>query len=63
MTPQRHLATLHVLLLASALQAATPNIGTLSATVSPDGTKVNLRWDSLPGQLQRIQFSPDLLTS
>jgi PKD repeat protein len=50
-----------VLLLTSAIQAATPNIGTLSATLSSDGKKVNLRWNSSPGQLQQIQVSPDLL--
>src|SRR5215471_594495 len=61
MTRLRKLAALGVLLAAPALHAATPNIGTLSATLSPDGKKVNLRWNSSPGQLQQIQVSPDLL--
>jgi PKD repeat protein len=56
----RHFAALTVLFLTPTIQAA-PNIGTLSATLSLDGTKVNLRWNSLPGQLQQIQVSPDLL--
>src|SRR5215467_9189467 len=55
------LQTFAVLLLASTLHAATPNIGTLNATLSSDGKKVNLRWNSSPGQLQQIQVTPDLL--
>jgi PKD repeat protein len=56
----RILAALNVLLLVSAGQAATPNIGTLGASLSSDGRKVNLRWNSSPGQLQQIQVSVDL---
>ena len=54
------LAALNLLLLASSIHAATPNIGTLSATLSSDGKKVNLHWNSSSGQLQQIQVSPDL---
>src|SRR5580765_8723689 len=57
----RNFVALNVLLLASAIQAATPNIGTLNATLSSNGKNVNLRWNSSPGQLQQIQISPDLL--
>src|SRR6476661_3954670 len=57
----RNFAALNMLLLTSAIQAATPNIGTISATLSSDGKKLNLRWNSSPGQLQQIQVSPDLL--
>src|SRR5690349_15753173 len=53
-------AALNVLLLTSGIQAATPNIGTLNATLSSNGRNVNLRWNSSPGQLQQIQVSPDL---
>src|SRR5215475_11751992 len=60
MKPLRRL-TLGLLLLTSAIQAATPDIGTLSASLSPDGKTVNLRWPSSPGQLQQIQVSPDLV--
>jgi PKD repeat protein len=55
------LQTFAALLLASTLQAATPNIGTINATLSSDAKKVNLRWNSSPGQFQQIQVSPDLL--
>jgi hypothetical protein len=61
MITPRKLTALSVLLLTSAIQAATPNIGTLSATLSSDGKRANLRWNSSPGQLQQIQVSPDLL--
>ena len=56
----RKSTALSVLLLSSAIHAATPNIGTLSASVSSDGKKLNLRWNSSPGQLQQIQISADL---
>jgi PKD repeat protein len=61
MITRRKLIALSVLVFTSAIQAATPDIGTLSATLSSDGKTVNLHWNSSPGQLQQIQVSPDLL--
>jgi PKD repeat protein len=58
--PQNFIA-LNLLLLTSAIQAATPDIGTLEATLSADGKNLNLHWNSLPGRFQQIQVSTDLI--
>jgi len=55
----RNFVALNLLMLAAAAQAATPVM--LNASLSPNGTNLNLRWSSSPGQVQQIQVSSDLI--
>src|ERR1043166_8275251 len=55
----RNFVALNLLMLAAAAQAAMPVM--LNASLSPNGTNLNLRWGSSPGQVQQIQVSRDLI--
>src|SRR5438477_461461 len=56
----RNITAYSVLVISNVVQEATPDIGTLGASLSSDGKRANLLWTSSPGQLQQIQVSPDL---
>ena len=51
---------LNLLLVAAAIQAAPPAVEMLDTAFSADG-KLNLHWNSAPGQMQQIQVSSDVI--
>src|SRR5258708_6217894 len=60
MTRLRHFIAFSLLLVTPAMQAAPPAVEILDTAFSPDG-KLNLHWNSAPGQMQQIQVSSDLI--
>src|SRR5512135_298259 len=54
----RNLLALNLLLVTTSLRASPPN---LDASLAPGANRLNLRWESVPGQVQQIQVSTDLL--
>ena len=61
MKPLGNFVALNLILLTSILRAASPEIGTLDVSLASEGSQLNLHWKSLPGQIQQIQVSSDLI--